>query len=505
MRTIAAVALEAPPLRDVSFRQVTERCADWLDAAHPVDGRPAGVRVRVREGDDDPVWQAIVDEAPAGAGIIRTSSVTVIRGDAAVSCDVRVSITPTVNRVAPVPVGRGFPPELQALVVDLATLLGAVDAGRPVRSVAEHVTTELGAHGVAAFLDAPRRRLPVLIEAVDENDAGFGLDAVAASLTGMAHCVIVVGRGPLAAFHEFRGGPRLVSPGTLTLVWPGRTKPVQRSAAAGGTERTRVRDQLVDLLRQVAASSTPPVRPPRRPLRLTESAPPTSGPGAAVAEPPATATSPAARGREESELLAELDATQQRVAELEAALSAADAMIAEKQALLERRTGELDQLILQNVQLSISLGQQPASLTATSAVDALAKARETCPNLVFHKRAFESATALDAIDATSLLVDLHRLDRVAGQWRSGDLDLAVFPLACRSVGLDYASDVSETAKRRYAADYAIDWKGRTVFATAHLRHGRGSRLYRVHLYLDQRTREVVVAYVGRHLRDKTST
>jgi hypothetical protein len=27
----------------------------------------------------------------------------------------------------------------------------------------------------------------------------------------------------------------------------------------------------------------------------------------------------------------------------------------------------------------------------------------------------------------------------------------------------------------------------------------------VHLYLDRRTREVVVAYVGRHLRDKSTT
>ena len=81
---------------------------------------------------------------------------------------------------------------------------------------------------------------------------------------------------------------------------------------------------------------------------------------------------------------------------------------------------------------------------------------------MFHKRAFESAKVLDSIDATALLVDLHRLDRVAGQWRSGDLDDAVFPLACRSVGLDYASDVSETAKRRYAENYAIDWKWRTV-------------------------------------------
>jgi hypothetical protein len=270
MRTIAAVTLEAPPLRDVSFRQVTERCADWLDAAHPVEGRPAGVRVRVREGDDDPVWQAIVDETPSGAGFVRTSSVTVVRAERSLTCDLRVAVTPTGGRVAPMQVGRGFPPDLQALVVDLAGVVHPVDAGRPVRPVAEHVTTELAAQAVAAFLDAPRRRLPVLLEVVDERDAGFGLDAVAASLTGMAHCVVLVGRGPTAAFHDFRGGPRLLAPGSLTLVWPGRLEPIHRSASAAGTERTRVRDNLVDYLRQTAATSTAAVRVPRQPLRLTE-------------------------------------------------------------------------------------------------------------------------------------------------------------------------------------------------------------------------------------------
>jgi hypothetical protein len=72
------------------------------------------------------------------------------------------------------------------------------------------------------------------------------------------------------------------------------------------------------------------------------------------------------------------------------------------------------------------------------------------------------------------------------------------------VGLDYASDVSDTARQEYGEDYAVRWQGRVVLARAHLRRGKGVHHYRIHLYLDRDQRRVVVGHIGRHLRGKRS-
>ena len=53
---------------------------------------------------------------------------------------------------------------------------------------------------------------------------------------------------------------------------------------------------------------------------------------------------------------------------------------------------------------------------------------------------------------------------------------------------------------RYAQDYAIDWRGGNVLAKPHIRCGDA----RIHFYHDTQTNEIVVAYIGRHLRDKST-
>ncbi|MEK7410160.1 MAG: hypothetical protein AAB327_02050, partial [Actinomycetota bacterium] len=65
---------------------------------------------------------------------------------------------------------------------------------------------------------------------------------------------------------------------------------------------------------------------------------------------------------------------------------------------------------------------------------------------------------------------------------------------------NFAADVSDTAKHRFSDDYAIDWLGEIVYATPHIRCGD----IRIHFYLDRVRLQVVIAYVGRHLRDKST-
>ena len=88
---------------------------------------------------------------------------------------------------------------------------------------------------------------------------------------------------------------------------------------------------------------------------------------------------------------------------------------------------------------------------------------------------------------------------------AGEISDTSIVLACRQMGLDYAAKVSDTARQKFEADYVIEWRGRPVMAEAHIRRGRRAHLVRIHVYFDRETHQVVVAYIGRHLRDKGSS
>jgi hypothetical protein len=191
-----------------------------------------------------------------------------------------------------------------------------------------------------------------------------------------------------------------------------------------------------------------------------------------------------------------------KVDELQQALADADRIIAEKQELLDKGSADVDQLLLQNVELAIRLGRNPTGIKASSAHDAVVQADAMCEYLTFIPEAFDSAKELDSVDANRLLQDLVRLNVVAGDWQSGRVNNASLTVSCRGVGLNYAAGVGDNAENKYGTDYAFTWQGQTQYAVAHIRNGRGPRLYRVHIFFDDQTHQVVVAYVGRHLRGK---
>lgn len=498
MLTTYAVSFATSGGVEAARARLVDRASDWLASTYPVDERPAGVRVRVRERPDDPVWRAVVEEPSGRGGLVCATSVSIVAGRAC-TVDIRRDHLPTRPVVVPTTIERVPPASLRALVADALDLVDARDALRRIRPTAETVDTGDGGGALAAFVDAPGRRLPVVVEAPDPARAEtFGLARAARALAGLAHVVVVTGPAALAGFNELRG-ERLLVPGSLVVLWPGGAVEVRRQremapatvpAAAAGVVRSVVE----------AAARVLPV--PHLPAPPAAFAPRPAALAAAAAPSPSPAPAPDANL---AGLEADLDAALERIEELEAALAGADRMIDEKQALLDQQHGLLDRLVAQNVELAIRLGQSPRGLSATSAADAIAKAADACPHLTFHPRAVSSAAELQVADPTRILVDLHRLDTVAADWQSGAVGTNLFALACRNVGLDFAPDISDTAKHRFAQDYAIEWRGQTVYARAHVRRGRGAQLYRIHLYLDLDTRQVVVAYVGRHLRDASTS
>ena len=134
--------------------------------------------------------------------------------------------------------------------------------------------------------------------------------------------------------------------------------------------------------------------------------------------------------------------------------------------------------------------------------DAMRIARERCHFLVFHDQVIRSAPELEGPEPQTVLRDLVRLDNVARAWSSNEISRTSFTVACRNAGLDYAPKVSETARQKYEEDYLVEWNGRTIRAEAHVKRGKKANLYRIHIHLDDDTRQVLVAYIGRHLRGK---
>lgn len=494
------VRLDAPDWPVAQRAAVRRLVSEWVEAEFPFSEREAGVSVRLDDDDPDRWWRYTIDQT-VGRGATTSTMVTLTTVDKNTTFEVRVVHTPGGRRVTP----QRQPVSLKSvriLVHRIVSTCTVYDAAMRIRSEASVITDPSGSEMMAALCEAPSRMLPVVIETVATRaQPVFSVDRLAVSLAGLAHVVQLMGDATRSAFNSFHGSS-ILGAQALTIVWPDGSHHIHdgsRLTSAGGD---KARAEVIALITATAAESLAPVRPPLfRVRRVVDEAvePETSSAPAAVGEDPESVAW--------GDYRAALDEWQEsvsRVDELELALAEADRVIAEKQELLDKGDVLLDHLVLQNTELAIRLGRNPSGLVATSALDAVRQAEQMCEYLTFHERAGETARDLDGIDANRLLQDLVRLNIVAGDWQAGRINRASLTISCRSLGLNYAAGVSDTAEYKFGSDYAFTWRGRTEYAVAHIRNGRGSRLYRVHVFFDDETHQVVVAYVGRHLRDKSS-
>jgi hypothetical protein len=154
----------------------------------------------------------------------------------------------------------------------------------------------------------------------------------------------------------------------------------------------------------------------------------------------------------------------------------------------------------------------PEVRTVLEAVELAAAHAE---HLIYTDRAFSSARTAPYDEPRKLLRDLVALDRVAAAW---DVETGI-GRPIRDVALeqqlDWADDVSVTARAQNAREYQFSHRGRPLWAGPHVRvaTGRGlQRTCRVYLALVKGgeadlaglPRGVYVGPVGRHLSDSTS-
>ena len=493
MITTYAVSFSTVDCTEEQRIALIDLVTDWQVDHYPIesdddDSVNTGRSVRTRLATGDPVFRVTVTDAAPKRPMVTTTTVTVTYVDSVLTFDLRVVASPRSRRVAP-----HQPPLPEPHVIDLVrAVLHAVptrDAQRAVVDRISVVSDVLGAEEIAYFLMAPQRHLPVVVEVVDFERGtpplmGNGLGPLA----GLVHMVRITTPEALQAYIDVARLP-LLGPDSVVVHWAANTAPL----VVHGREILPAHrgEKMFEIARRIiatAASSVaaPRIPPPPRDERDEDSAPNTD----------------AVSGMED--LVVRTEQLEATVDELQAAMADADRIIAEQRADLERMGAVRDVLIQRNVTLEIEAGGSPRLPVVSSMREAIRLAQDHCEFLRFHRRAIETGERLQGPEPMAVLETLVRLDRIARKWMAGDINGTSIKVACRQEGLDFVPDVSTTAEQKYDADYLIDWRGRTVLAGAHVRRGRKTHLLRVYLYLDEETQEIVVAHVGRHLRDKSS-
>ena len=324
------------------------------------------------------------------------------------------------------------------------------------------------------FADAPSRRLPIVIEVIVGKPAAVTSSTTARQLVGIAHVAHVASHVAEEAFNNLYGA-RIISSSWITVVWP-------RGAEIENFHQ-QDDDEIVKQLIAASVGSLPTLvlAPPKK--RASEQT--------KNVRPIAQSSSPTTRTNQELE---ELHRINQELLEENAGLlenaTLTDMLSAQKTEERDRAYSQLATFLL--------MEDDKSYLDRVS--DAVAFAQKNLPNIIFHQRAISSANESHLMNGRRIYSNLVELNNLAARLQRGDFAPNVFNIYCNQQLSNFAASISGEAEHRYAQDYSIEWKGENVLAKPHIRCGDA----RIHFYHDTKTNEIVIAYIGRHLRDKST-
>lgn len=496
MITTYAVSLDAVDCTEADRLAVVDTVDEWLVRTFPVDQRGPGMTVRSRA---DLVYRVTITDAHPSGQHVETIAVTVFLLGSHLWFDLRSFTSPSGTKVVPLRTGGQPPRRLTELVKRVLDRMPATDANYAISTKPHTVSTALEAEELIALLEVQSRRLPVVVEFLGTGSAPPVTSVGSSDLVGLAHVHQVTTKTATDRFVSLFG-LTLIGPGTVMVVWPGRHEPEMlrvRELPPGSVRREW--ERIVGLVaesaaRSVAAPRVPP--PPRDEFDDDDDDDDTDeyDDGEQSDDD----------GESEEDAAAYIEYLESQVNALEASRADADRIIADQKAALQRKGDQLDEWVLRAVNLEIQGAQAGGMGKVPNMREAMRLARMHCPHLFFHERAIRSGEDLEGPDPESVLRDLVRLNNVARAWQSGEIVGDSFKLMCRQMGLDFVPGVGDNAEQKFSSDYVIEWHGRKVIAGAHLRRGKGQHLVRIYMYLDNERQEVVVAYIGRHLRDKST-
>ena len=446
----------------------------WLEDVHPLEDRTNSTPVNIRHSPNDPIFRVDVLEQDSRQAAARGTTATLIVSKNELYFDLRRTLRPTKPALLPRRTIDKPEQRLNQLVVEIVNLFKVRDAEKIIGAKVAVETDQIGGQSLSAFADAPSRRLPLVIETTVGKPSAITSANTALQLAGIAHLAHVASHVAEEAFNDLYGA-RIISPSWITVVWP------------RGAEVENFHQQDDDeLVRQLIAASvgslaTLVLAPPKK--RAHEQS--------KKVATPAQSNTATAQTQQETE---ELRRVNQELLEENAGLlenaTLTDMLSAQKTEERDRAYSQLATFLLMENDKSY----------LDKVADAVTYAQKNLDNLVFHERAISSASESHLMNGRRVYSNLVELNNLAARLQRGDFAPNVFNIYCNQQLSNFAPSISDEAENRYAQDYAIDWKGANVMAKAHIRCGDA----RIHFYHDAKTNEIVVAYVGRHLRDKST-
>ena len=446
----------------------------WLEDVHPLEDRTNSTPVNIRHSPNDPIFRVDVLEQDSRQAAARGTTATLIVSKNELYFDLRRTLRPTKPALLPRRTIDKPEQRLNQLVVEIVNLFKVRDAEKIIGAKVAVETDQIGGQSLSAFADAPSRRLPLVIETTVGKPSAITSANTALQLAGIAHVAHVASHVAEEAFNDLYGA-RIISPSWITVVWP-------RGAEVENFHQ-QDDDELVQQLiaASVGSLATLVLAPPKK--RAHEQSKKVAA--------PAQSNSSTAQTQQETE---ELRRVNQELLEENAGLlenaTLTDMLSAQKTEERDRAYSQLATFLLMENDKSY----------LDKVADAVTYAQKNLDNLVFHERAISSASESHLMNGRRVYSNLVELNNLAARLQRGDFAPNVFNIYCNQQLSNFAPSISDEAENRYAQDYAIDWKGANVMAKAHIRCGDA----RIHFYHDAKTNEIVVAYVGRHLRDKST-
>ena len=191
----------------------------WLDDEHPHEKRTNATPVNIRHSANDPIFRVDVLEQDSRQAAARGTTVTLITSKDELYFDLRRTLRPTKPALLPRRTIDRPEPRLNKLILEIVKLLKVRDAEKIIDAEITIANDQLGGQSLAAFADAPSRRLPIVIEVIVGKPAAVTSSTTARQLVGIAHVAHVASHVAEEAFNNLYGA-RIISSSWITVVWP---------------------------------------------------------------------------------------------------------------------------------------------------------------------------------------------------------------------------------------------------------------------------------------------
>ncbi|MCX6536651.1 MAG: hypothetical protein NT119_08900 [Actinobacteria bacterium] len=191
----------------------------WLDEVHPHEKRTNSTPVNIRHSPNDPIFRVDVLEQDSKQAAARGTTVTLITSKNELYFDLRRTLRPTKSALLPRRTIDRPEPRLNKLILEIVKLFKVRDAEKIIDAEITIANDQLSGQSLAAFAEAPSRRLPILIEVIVGKPAAITSSVTAKQLAGIAHLAHVSSHVADEAFTNLYGAT-VIGSGWITIIWP---------------------------------------------------------------------------------------------------------------------------------------------------------------------------------------------------------------------------------------------------------------------------------------------